>query len=144
VRFWDSSALIPLLVSEASSQKVEAEVERDAELVVWWATEVECISALTRLEREGALAPAGLGAAVERLTAIAGSWREVQPIARVRQTAVRLLRVHDLRAADSLQLGAAIAASEDQPASLPFVTLDVRLARAADREGFPVVSPGVA
>jgi uncharacterized protein len=133
---------MPLLVSEASSPDVRAEFDRDPELVVWWATEVECVSALARLESEGGLEAAGLGGALGRLAAVVGAWREVQPIARVRQTAIRMLRVHDLRAADALQLGAAIAASEDQPGSLPFVTLDARLARAADREGFPLIQPG--
>jgi predicted nucleic acid-binding protein len=79
--------------------------------------------------------------ALERLDALALAWQEVQPIARIRQVAVRLLRVHGLRAGDALQLGAALAAAEDQPASLPLVTLDDRLARAAEREGFRVVRP---
>jgi predicted nucleic acid-binding protein len=62
-------------------------------------------------------------------------------MALVRQTAIRLLRVHPLRTADALQLAAAIAAAEDHPATLPFVTLDERLAQAAEREGFPVARP---
>ena len=111
-------------------------------MVVWWSTEIECVSALVRLERDGSLASAGTADAVDRLAALAGAWREVQPISRVRQTAVRLLRVHPLRAADALQLGAAIAGAEDQPATLAFVTLDERLALAAEREGFPVIQPG--
>lgn len=41
-----------------------------------------------------------------------------------------------LRAADALQLAAAIVAADFNAASMPFVTLDVRLAEAADREGF--------
>ena len=36
------------------------------------------------------------------------SWNEIDPTDRVRQQAMRLLRVHSLRAADSLQLAAAI------------------------------------
>jgi len=52
VRFWDSSAIVPILVAESSSVAVMAEYERDPDLVVWWATEVECVSALARLERE--------------------------------------------------------------------------------------------
>jgi len=139
--FWDSSAILPLLVGEASSEAVTAELLRDPEIVVWWATEVECVSALARLEREGDLDGPSMVSAVERLGAVGGAWREVQPIARVRQTATRLLRVHPLRAADALQLAAAIAAAEDDPRSLPLITLDDRLAIAAEREGFPVVQP---
>ena len=73
------------------------------------------------------------------LSPLTDAWREVEPIARVRQVATRLVRVHALRAADALQLAAAIVAAEDDPPSLTFVTLDDRLARAAERVGFPVL-----
>ncbi|MDP1805382.1 MAG: type II toxin-antitoxin system VapC family toxin [Acidimicrobiales bacterium] len=141
MRFWDSSAIVPLLVNQASSVAVSDEAERDPEFVVWWGTGVECVSACTRLEREGRITPAELGAAIDNLPALAASWQEVQPAARLRQAAERLLRTHPLRAADALQLAAAIAAADGDPRSLPFVTLDDRLARAAQREGFPVVEP---
>ena len=116
-------------------------MERDPALIAWWATEAECVSALCRLEREGSLSSESMGEALRRLNAIADSWQEVQPIDRVRQTAIRLLRVHPLRTADALQLSAAIAAAEDHRDGLPFVTLDDRLAEAAEREGFPVTRP---
>jgi predicted nucleic acid-binding protein len=144
VRFWDSSAIVPLLVAEWFSAEVMAEYESDPEAIVWWATEVECVSALARLEREGSLGGSAMVDALERLRGLAGAWQEVQPTARVRQTAIRLPRVHGLRGADALQLAAAIAAAEDHPASLPMVTMDGRLAQAAEREGFRVVSPGQA
>jgi hypothetical protein len=139
VRFWDSSAILPLLVVEATTDDITSEFERDPEMIVWWAAEVECVSALARLEREASLSSVSMAAAVDRLAAAAAAWREVEPVGRVRQTAVRLLRVHPLRSADSLQLAAAIVAAEDDPASLPIVTLDERLARAAEREGFRLV-----
>lgn len=100
-----------------------------------------CVSALARLEREGNLSSPSMVVGLRRLEALARAWQEVQPVTAVRQTAIRLLRVHPLRAADALQLGAAIVAAEDHPATLPFVTLDERLAQAAEREGFPVVRP---
>jgi predicted nucleic acid-binding protein len=65
----------------------------------------------------------------------------VGQICLLRQTAIRLLRVHGLRGADALQLGAALAVAEDQPASFRVVTLDDRLGQAAEREGFRVVNP---
>ena len=142
MRFWDSSAVVPLLVEEPSSVSALREYEQDPEVVVWWATEVECASALARLEREGSLSGSSPGEALRRLGALAQAWREVQPVARVREVAMRLLRVHELRAADALQLASALAAAEDHPATLAFLTLDDRLAGAAEREGFPVVRPG--
>ncbi len=78
---------------------------------------------------------------LRRLGSLARAWREVQPVSIVRQTAIRLLRVHPLRTADAFQLGAAIVAAEGHPATLQLVTLDERLAQAAEREGFTVVRP---
>lgn len=140
MRFWDSSAIVPLLVAESSTQALVTAFVRDPELVVWWATEVECVSALARLEREASIDAPAMGEALARLDALALAWHEVQPAARTRQVAVRLLRTHGLRAGDALQLAAAIAAAEDSPGSLPLVTLDARLATAAEREGFPVLT----
>lgn len=141
MRFWDSSAIIPLLVGEPTSVAVMAAYELDPEIVAWWATEAECVSALARLEREGSLPPASMIEGLGRLGALARAWREVQPVTAVRETAIRLLRVHPLRTADALQLAAAIVAAEGHPASLALVTLDERLAQAGEREGFVIVRP---
>ncbi len=110
-------------------------------MIVWWATETECLSALARLEREGRLDTDGMAVATRRLASLADAWQEVQPGSRLRQTAARLLRTHPIRAGDALQLAAAIVAADGEPGALPFVTLDERLALAADREGFRVVVP---
>lgn len=141
MRFWDSSALVALLVDELSSAAVREVHEQDIAMTAWWGTEVECVSALARLEREGRLEAGQLSDGVDRLDELATGWLEVEPTQRLRQAALRLLRVHALRAADALQLAAAMEASEQHPQFLPFVTLDARLALAADREGFPVVAP---
>jgi len=141
VRFWDSSAVVPLLVVESSSAAAMREYELDPEVVAWWATEAECVSALARLEREGSLTAPAMSEGLRRLDGLARAWREVLPVTAVRTTAIRLLRVHPLRTADAFQLGAAIVAAEDHPATLQLVTLDERLAQAAEREGFAVVRP---
>jgi hypothetical protein len=141
VRFWDSSAVVPLLVEEASTVPVTAAYRSDAEMLVWWATEVECVSALARLERAGSLSAVAMSEAVDRLTALAAAWSVVDPTDRVRQLAIRHLRVHPLRAAAALQLAAATVGAEDAPASLGFVTLDAQLADAARREGFAILEP---
>lgn len=141
MRFWDSSALVPLLVEEPSSSAVRAELRRDADVIAWWSTDVECVSAIARLERDGAVDAVAVSAALRRLDHLAAGWQEIQPGSAVRKLAVRLLRVHPLRAADALQLGAAVVASESEPPTLGFVTLDARLAQAAEREGFAVTQP---
>lgn len=138
MRFWDSSAIVPLIVSEATTEGLLATAVQDPVMCVWWATEVECVSALSRLERDGALTDSAITTALERLDLLAESWNEIQPTATLRGAARRLLRVHPLRCAGSLQLAAAVIASEGLPASLDIVTLDQRLAGAARREGFAV------
>ncbi len=137
MRFWDSSALVPLLVEEHETDEL-MELYPEAELLAWWATEVECASALVRVERAGALTAEGATLAFARLRALADGWHLVEPGTLVKQTATRLLRTHDLRAADSLQLAAALVASEQRPASLEFVSRDGRLNAAALREGLVV------
>jgi uncharacterized protein len=132
LRYWDSSAVVPLLVEGPTSEALRSLYDGDAVVVAWWGSVVECVSALARKERAGDLTPSAVGTAVARLGLFAAEWTEVQPSERVRRTAQRLLRVHELRPADALQLAAASTAAE----SMPFVTLDDRLALAAAREGF--------
>lgn len=108
-------------------------------MLVWWGSEVECVSAVSRLERDGELTPPAATLALERLRRLAAGWHEVDPSDAIRETAARFLRVHALRAADALQLAAAFLAAERRPASLEVVTLDERLAAAARKEGFIVV-----
>jgi predicted nucleic acid-binding protein len=139
VRFWDSSAIVPVIFDEPVSPQVRALAEDGARIAVWWATVVECASAIARRERRGELGAREVGDAIALLDGLADRWIEVPPIDRVRDVARRIVTVHDVRAADALQLAAARAASDEHPAQLPFVTLDERLATAARREGFRVL-----
>jgi predicted nucleic acid-binding protein len=100
---------------------------------------VECISALARLECAAALDVKGIAVAYNRLTQLANGWHQIEPSEIVRESAMRFLRVHPLRAADALQLAAAFIAAERRPPSLQVVTLDERLADAARKEGFALV-----
>jgi predicted nucleic acid-binding protein len=144
VRFWDSSALVPLLVTEVSTRRVQALAIKDPAMLVWWGSEGECVSALARLEREGALAPPALGLALRRLKQLAAAWHQIDPNDAVREAAIRFLRVHPLRAADALQLAAAYLAAERRPSSLEVVTFDERLGVAAGKEGFAVIDMAAA
>jgi len=141
MRYWDSSAIVPLLVEQDASDAVQAEFALDSGMVVWWSADVECVSGIARLEREDAARSHDIPAAMAKLAALSASWQEVQPVTRIRVVAARLLRTHALRAVDALQLAAAIIASDGDSSTLTFVTLDRRLAIAADKEGFPVVVP---
>jgi uncharacterized protein len=142
MRFWDTSALVPLLVDEPTSRGVHEVFQGDPAVAAWWATEVECVSALVRLEREDVMNDAELARALGRLDRLAAAWHVVEPADGVRRTAIRILRLHPLRAADAFQLAAARVLAEDHPEAVPFVTSDAELARAAEREGFTVLQPG--
>ncbi len=113
-------------------------LQQDATMLVWWGTAVECTSAIARRERERALSSRDATHALDRLRALKHAWHEVLPSPTLRDLAERLIRVHPLRAADSLQLAAAIMAAEREPVTLELVSLDVRLNDAAAREGFTV------
>lgn len=139
MRFWDASAIVPLLMSEAATTPLQRLAAANREMLVWWATEVECASAITRLERDGVLSQHATTEAFETLRRLADGWHEVDPSDSVRETAVRFLRVHALRAADALQLAAAFIAAERRPPSLELITLDERLSGAARKEGFAVL-----
>jgi len=139
VRYWDSSALVPLCVEEAATERMIRLYRSDPVVVTWWGSEIECASALARLERDGAMVAERVSEALERLRDLRTAWHEVQPSQSVRGTAVRLLRVHALRSADALQLSSAVIASDRDSSAIDIVTLDARLATAARREGFVVV-----
>jgi predicted nucleic acid-binding protein len=138
MRFWDSSAIVPLLVLEGATASRKALLRSDPAMTVWWASGLECASALNRLSREGAMDEAGLTRTLRELSSLAASWFEVQPAEQVRARALRLLRIHPLRAADALQLAAALIAVGEDTGALPFVSDDERLREAAEREGFVV------
>jgi hypothetical protein len=130
---------VPLLVAETETPHAQAVFEADPVVIAWWATEVECVSAIARLERERTMSSTSVSRALDRLDALAGSWYEIQPAEQVRSLARRLLRVHTLRSADAFQLAAALVAAEGHPASLEIVSFDDRLGDAARREGLRVV-----
>jgi predicted nucleic acid-binding protein len=135
MRFWDSSAVIPLLVPETMSTSMQALFDNDSIVIAWWTTEIECTSAIVRRQRQG-LDEAVSTEAFQRLAALHAGWHEVEPGDEIRESAKRFLRVHDLRTADALQLAAAFFVAESRPSTLEFVSLEERLVTAARREGF--------
>ncbi|MEW6271456.1 MAG: type II toxin-antitoxin system VapC family toxin [Thermodesulfobacteriota bacterium] len=139
MRFWDTSAIVPLCVAEPASSEVRGILEHDPVLVVWWATRTEVLSALARRAREERRAALARDQARDALEALVGVWSEVTPGERVRETAERLLRVHPLRAGDAFQLAAATVWARGRPRHHSFVAYGDRLRRAAAAEGFDVL-----
>jgi predicted nucleic acid-binding protein len=139
MKFWDSSAVMPLLGDEPTSKSMLQVLQQDPQVLIWWGTSIEIASALARLEREKSLSADEVSTALSIARRLADSWHEIVPSDAVRRTAERLLRTHPLRAADSLQLAAALIAADHDPSNLEIVCLDARLTSAARREGFTVL-----
>ena len=136
--FWDASALVPLCVHEVTSIKAHARL-RAFLPVVWWGSLVEVYSATARLHRIGKLKDVEKQGALLRLNMLNQGWREILPTDEVRSLAGHLLDIHDLRAADSMQLAAALTWCQQRPAKRPFICEDQRLSKAAAANGFSVL-----
>jgi predicted nucleic acid-binding protein len=108
VRFWDSSAVVPLLVTQARSPQADRWFGDDADVAVWTLTAIELASAVRRLVREGDITEREADAAERRADEMVRASHVVVDVEAVKSRARRLLRLHPLRAADALQLGAAL------------------------------------
>jgi uncharacterized protein len=141
VRFWDTSALVPLLLDEATSSEVLRWIGEDPSVVIWTLTPVELSSAVQRRLREAALDEREAMQLEPRIDELAERAHHVIDLEAVKRRARRLLGLHPLRAADALQLGAALEWAGMEPAGRILHTFDQRLSRAAAREGFTVIPP---
>ncbi|MBI2343745.1 MAG: type II toxin-antitoxin system VapC family toxin [Deltaproteobacteria bacterium] len=139
MRFWDTSAILPLLVTEKESVLCRRLLEDDPEMLVWVLTPTEIYSACYRKVREGMLGEDVISDVRSRLMVLETCWSTVVSFEVVQAIATRLLAVHPLRAADALQLAAALVAFEERPIGAEFVSLDARLNHAAQREGFQIL-----
>lgn len=138
--FWDSSALVSLFIDEPSSAARLQQFQEDPVTAVWWGTTIECESGMQRRLREGSLSPAGAGQARRVMAKLSSDWLEVPPSPELRQLALRLLRTHTLRAADALQLAAALTIVTGGLAELRFASADQRLNAAAEIENLTVLA----
>jgi hypothetical protein len=136
--FWDSSALVPLCVHESASRQAHSQLRKFLP-VVWWGSLVEVHSAIARLQRLGILSTGDKRKALAQLDLLHRGWREILPGDPVRDLATRLLDNHELRAADSLQLAAALTWCQQRPARRNFICSDERLSKAASALGFSVL-----
>jgi len=137
--FWDSSAVVPLLVREPKTKEAEAALKNDREIIVWCLTYLEATSAINRRVRSHETHFGYYRAAEERLKKLHGAWDQVLFSDKLMQLAARLLRTHPLRAADSLQLAAALVVGKHDPSQVKFYSYDERLNEAAEREGLNVL-----
>jgi len=136
--FWDSSALIPLCVQQLQTQKSEALFANHA-VTVWWSTQIEIISGLTRLLRMREIDGTEFVEGKQVARAVAMTWSAIDPSAHIEREARALLELYPLRAADALQLAAALAWCEGKPKGKVFLSFDQRLSDAAGQAGFTLL-----
>ncbi len=137
-QFWDTSAILALILQEVGAERLE-ELNSDGGAVVWWGSRVEAVSGLYRWHKhQRATADDTIAHLLDKISQFTQAAYEVQPTEEVRDVAGRMLRLHELRAADALQLAAALVWAGHHPAGIGFVCLDRRLRHAAAREGFEV------
>jgi predicted nucleic acid-binding protein len=89
------------------------------------------------------LTPAETAQVLAMLAGALDAANVVQPGVELCASAMRLLAAHPLRAADALQLAAAMLWARDKPGGRDFVCLDERLRTAAILEGFAVLPEAV-
>jgi predicted nucleic acid-binding protein len=135
--FWDASALVALCVRQGITPRAIALYKR-YDAVVWWAAPVEIASALARLVRMKQIDLDDWTKARKLAKSLADSWFVIQPSDALRARAAQLVDRYDLRAADSLQLAAALQWCEDVPQGRVFLTADRKLKEAALLTGFDV------
>ena len=140
--FWDSSAIVPLIVKETESDYCLNILSGDKQMLVWCLSKVEVVSALCRQFREGKLGQQYFQRSKRRLNEFMERAYEIAAVDQVRKRALRLLEVHPLRAADACQLAAALVATQEDPGRLTMLTFDQRLKSSAIKEGF-TVNPGL-
>ena len=141
MKFWDSSAMVPLIVDEEETDYCLKTLSHDQEMLIWCLSRLEVMSALCRQVRDKTLSDTEFQKAKTRMNDLIERAYEVKAIEKVKQRALRLLEVHPLRAADACQLASALVASQEDPGRLAIVCFDQRLKKAAIKEGF-VVNPG--
>lgn len=137
--FWDTSTIVPLCCWQPQTQAAHQAYRLYPKLAVWWGSSVECHSALNRLERERLLTTREKQQALATLIKYRKLWLEVAPTAPLRDKAEQLLGKHGLRAADALQLAAALVWCNAFPKGKTFIGGDGKLLDAAANEGFTIV-----
>lgn len=136
--FWDSSAIVPLCTNEPRSILAGRLWKLFPKKFVWWETSVEICSALARLERENKISAIKRLKAEQRLTILETVWLEIEPEPQIKELARTFPANYGLKAADSLQLAAALIWCNENPKNKDFVSGDAKLLNVAGDVGFTI------
>ena len=108
VAFWDTSALVPVCCHQGNSLAARRLARQYRKQVVWWGTRIEARGAFFRLSREKDLSATELRHALANFAALRASQSVILPSDEVGDLAEAVLDDYALRAADALQLAAAL------------------------------------
>ena len=136
MKFWDSSALVPLAAIEKKTDVLNEIATADPEIFVSPITPVEVASAIWRKARD-TRDEVARQRSHRRLAELHDQWSVIEDYAAIFEEARRMVARYGLRGGDAIQLAAAILTRGN--AVLVFVVLDEDLAAAARAEGFPIL-----
>jgi uncharacterized protein len=132
IAYFDTSALLELVIAEAGADQASLLWERASEVVVSRLVWPEALAALAAARRGRRLTEEGHAAAVRLFRDLFGRCTVVSVADHLVERAAELASGYDLRAADAIHLATALAVME--PGSI-FVTWDKRLQQAAIEAG---------
>jgi predicted nucleic acid-binding protein len=135
VAFWDASVLVTLCVDQTPTKQA-LWFEGKYRIAVWWATHVEIASALAQLLRQQKISAIEYAHSKRQADGLANLWSVIAPSNSIAMQARVLVESYSLRAADALQLAAALEWCEGRPQGNVFLTFDKRLREAAGLAGF--------
>ena len=138
MKFWDTSAIIPLFINEELTSTAKSYLEQDKQMMIWWGTSIEVYSTVSRLEREGVLSEQEQESVISCFRELEETSIEIHPQDSIKKTAKRLVRNHAIKTLDALQLASCIFANNEF--TVKMVTFDERLRRIAQKEGISVLS----
>jgi predicted nucleic acid-binding protein len=136
--FWDSSSLVPLCTTQASSAQAQ-QLVKEYSIVAWWSTPIEVASAIQRLTRTGEITQQESMTAYQRRKKLLRACREIQATETVREQAEVLIQNYPLKAADALQIAAAWVWTMGDPAGSTLISGDRQVLTVAKDLGFTAI-----
>ena len=140
MRYWDPSALLPLLVSDSATCLVRGWLDEDPDMITAAHTRLELRAAIELRSHQRLLSRPLRRRLLNQLEHLCASCDEVTAYAQLTRRSVSLLARHSLLPTEAMHLGAALLASDGDPASLTIVSLHHAITLAAEQEGFAVLT----
>jgi predicted nucleic acid-binding protein len=136
--FWDSSALLAIILHESSAALLRPFLDEDPEVASSFITPLEIVSTIWRRQHADLFSLAQVQDVDQLYSVITKNWITLGDT-RTIDVALRLVARQPLRTGDAIQLASALEVADREGVMLPFVTLDEELGAAARAEGLRVL-----